>query len=284
MNSPNSKIYFVRERGFCYNDECYSVEDGFGCVQSSFDDLEAAMQSLKEHTRDAFRGMKIFEFSPLSYVSDKEELQKINDFLTQELNQGFIQPPTNPPYLNIAFDYQLPDSLSVEQSWELRKLTGIEQFELIEGNKDEPVFWGFKLGARSERAGEWMDREASKWNETKTKRIYKNIPIFFNSKEAAFKMLAGQLEDSLFNRAGDLELFQGSFEELSDTPGILKSFMEQNKEAKYNPDTHVFSNLEYLGEKLVVFNSLLKVKLVEVVPFPTQEIIALGTEWDLDYS
>ena len=284
MSLPNSKIYFVRERGFRYNDECYGVENGFGCVQSSFDNLEAATESLKELTRDAFCGMKIFEYDPLSYIPDKEELQKIDDFLVKELNQGFIKPPSNPPYLNIAYDYQLPNSLTKEQAWELRKLTGIEQFELIEGNKDEPVFWGFKLGARSDRAGEWINRDASKWNETKTKRIHKNIPIFYNSKESAFKMLAGPLEDSLFNLEGDLELFQGSFEELSDTPGILKSFMEQNKKAKYNPDTQVFSNLEYLGEKLVIFNSLLKIKLLEVIPIPTEEIIALGTEWDLDYS
>lgn len=284
MNSGNSKIYFVREIGFCYNDEGYGAEDGFGCVQSSFDNLEEATQSLKEYTRDAFQGMKIFEYAPFGYVSDKEKLKKVDDFLVKELNKGFIQVPTNPPYLNIAYGYQLPDLLTVEQGWEIRKLTGIEQFELIEGNKDEPIFWGFKFGAWSDRAGEWISRDASKWNATKTKRIHKDIPIFYNSREIAFKMLAGHLEDSLFNLEGDLEILQGSFEDLSDTPAILKSFIEQNKEVKYDPDTQIFSNLEYLGEKLVIFNSLLKIKLVEVVSFPTEEIIALGTEWDLKYS
>jgi len=72
---------------------------------------------------------------------------------------------------------------------------------------------------------------------------------------------------------------KGSFEELSDTPKILESFVENNHSVEYDSEAQILS-INYLPtDKFVILNSLLKNKIVEVVPFSDDEITEIGEGW-----
>jgi hypothetical protein len=173
--------------------------------------------------------------------------------------------------------YYLPEEITEEQAWKIREITGLKFFEIIEVKEEGPTFWAIKLGDMI-KSENWYTVEVGKSDPSQKKMIYKMIPMVFTSQEEAHEALKEGMW-LVFNGLPEEGIY-GTLEELSDTPNILKSFIEQEDKLDYDEINHRIVNLRRAyGEKLLVLNSLLKNRIAEVVPFPIEDVIDLDTDW-----
>jgi len=109
--------------------------------------------------------------------------------------------------------------------------------------------------------------------------IHKKIPVYFASKEIA----ESEMNKRLFTFFYSLTQkgIYGTYEELSDTPLILKSFIENSKDFNYDEELQKIELPRHHSphSQHVVFNGLLKDKLANVALFSDEEINEIGTDW-----
>ena len=122
-----------------------------------------------------------------------------------------------------------------------------------------------------------MERAGTRFNNETRELTSMPIPMYYNSEEDAKKGLIGYY--IMVAVEGGLK---GTYEELSDTPHLLQSLIEGNKNLRYDEVMTEISGNFVETEALLMLNSLLKVKLFHIIPFPMDEIQAIGTGWSAE--
>jgi len=161
-----AKKYYIREIAFGYNDEYMYEERGFGDIKSSFYNLEEATKELKRLTFDSLRGIRPEDYEPISYChkDNNEEAQKLDAFIQANFGRPFLIPATHRDGLVPDRDFHFPSEMTKEQAWEVREVSGIKQYEIIEVSENGSSFWGIQLGEMTKTPGAWLKRAAVRFN------------------------------------------------------------------------------------------------------------------------
>ena len=266
------KKYYIRQVGFVYDDEGNSKVEGFGGLENTFDNFEDAEKEIRRLTLKKWIGVNPFNYSGYTF----EEISGLNSFAHKEFGFGLLWPADEKGDTELIKSFRFPKDLTEEQAWKIREISRIHHFEIIEHTDEEPPFWGFRLGVGMKDEGKWLTRDAFKVDENNQPKEHGKIPTFLTTRDEALEYLRWMTILPYFCPIGII----GTFEELSDTPQILKSIVEQDARIEYyeNANRLILSRL-YDNEKLLAINSLLKEKFIKVAPIPIEELIALGGEW-----
>lgn len=280
MDFPKNKKYIIRAVSFMYNDEFLFPMDGFGGIKKTYDDLGEATGELKKLNHQAMKGIAPEQYQPISfcYKANNEESIALDAYLQKTFGQRLLVPSDYSDGMMVDSHYIFPIDLTEDQAWEIHQVSGIQHFALIEVEGEESGFWGIRLGKWSKNPGGWVSASAGKFNRETHEHLQKNIPLTYNSKEAAQNNISNQVY-GISRTIGDKGI-HGSFEELSEMPEVLKNFVEQNQDIEYD-ETNQSITFSWLNDsQFTTLNGLLKDKIVEVVPFPLDEIEAIGTGWE----
>lgn len=270
--------YYIRQVGYLYDDSHMELVEGFGGLVNGFDDYGDAEKAIKKLTCEKMRGLNFFQYSPIAFV-DKDRQEEMNKalaiFLRDELGNDDI---INNDLVIVNYRYSLPLDLTEEQAWEVRGITDLKFYELIIAEEKEPTFWTIKIGKWNTKIDGCTVGVGGN-DESTNKFIYKEIPMFFNSRDDAYENIKENIYQAIYGI--EEAKINGTLEDLSDTPLILKSFIEQEEQLNYNEMDKCIENINRVrAEKLVILNSLLKDKLVEVVPFSIESALDLGIDWN----
>lgn len=279
MDSTNNKKYLIRATSFMYNDEYMFPMDGFGEIQNTFDNLEEATKELKLLNLRAMRGITPEQYQPISYCykGNNEESIELDKYLQKEFGHQLLVPSTYSDGMMVDGHYNFPNDMTEEQAWEIHKISGIQHFAIIEVTGEASGFWGIQLGKWSKNPGGWASASAGKFDQEKHEYLQKNIPLYYNSKEEANKSL-GNLVYGIARTIKE-EGIKGSLEELSEMPQVLENFIQQNPDVKYNEESQSITFSWLTDSQFATLNGLLKDKIVEIVPFPMEELEAIGKGW-----
>ena len=266
------KKYFIRQAGFRYDDEGSYKVDGFGGIGHTFDNKEEAQKILKQLTLGKWRRAQ-----PLAYSGyTAEEVEALDSFVRVNFGGELLLPLNEEGFRDVDFYFQLPNDITEEQAWEIRKISRVYHYELIEQRNDETSFFGLRQGRGMKNPNSLIYMEAFRVDSRNRFSERNKLPVFFPT------------EDEAFAHIRDIDICEylvpegiiGTFQELSNTPHILKSIVDKDRSIHYKEDTNrlILSN-SWNYENLIIINSLLKEKFIEVVPIPVEEIVALGGDW-----
>ncbi len=277
MENSTVKRYFIREKSFGYNDEHSFVVGGIGNLKDEFDDRAAAWEELKRLTQKALSGTNPEDFETISYCNsgNVERAEKLHEYILANFGVPFLVPNNYNDQLSPNRDYLFPADLTIKQAMEIRGISGIKHFELVETDEKGHLFYGVKLGEMTKNPGAWQTVGAAKYTE-ETGHISERIAAYFNSEDDARNNLDnyGILR---YLEAG--KGLKGSYEELSPMPKILKTFVENNDGTTYDEDLKEIDVSYLKKEDLVTLNGLLHEKIFTIEPFPMSLVNQIGNGW-----
>ncbi len=280
MEILNNKKYFIRERSFGYNDEYSFTVGGIGNLKDQFDDRAAAMKELRKLTRQALAGTNPEDFETISYcnVGNNEPSKRLHEYIFDNFGVPFLVPNDYNDQLSPNRDYSLPQDLTEDQAMEIREISGIKHFDLVEVDEKGHLFYGVKLGSMTKESGEWISLGVGKYS-NETGYVSGVVSAYFNSEEDALNSLNSHGIVRSLNEGTGLK---GSYEELSPMPQVLKSFVENQRSVQYDEDLKEI-DISYIKTKdLVTLNGLLKEKIFTIEPFPMSLVAQIGNGWFLE--
>lgn len=243
--------YLIRQRNFFYNDEGQYLTnpefdgcEGYGDIEQIEDSLLLAQQHCEIKNIQFMRNAELSMYCPPceshthNYPSDefKAELEE----LLQEYGHHLCT-------LDGSLITLLPTDLPDDAVLKFAKIVNILAYEVLEFKQDEKLY------------AIWLFKEQKYFGHTKI-LTYSN-PDYF--------ALVGTylLEDELF--------ISGSLTELSDTPELFNSFIENNAaffKYQMNPDGILIESTDLAFEDFSALNALLKQPLFEIRQVSLEEI------------
>lgn len=231
--------YVIRCFEFAYNDEYYLTDGTLGSIDSTYDHLHEAEAALKKLNAKALRvGIESDLCNYQPFCEDPDDLM-------EQLNQFCIERCGQPFDLN-----NFPAELSDDDVCEIAKMTGLEAYRLMTVDTAQAYY-----------------------------AIWMNVPHPFTQElhylcdYGGTKFLNQNLEEMLSEHEVDYALrdlfpekLHGDLDELSDSPQILASLIEQNplyfshEHGVLRINTHRFDCLD----QLFSVNALLKNPVFEV--------------------
>lgn len=251
---------------FGYDDEQMYPLKGFVSVKSEFATREEAESVLFELERKEFQGKQLAEWQGVSPcgVYDAQRMQELNDYLKQEFDKGILIHVDWSEDKMPNREYHLPKSLTIEQTKEIRRISTVKHFAVIEVNDTKTGFYGLNILGNYGLPTGWVKREAEKYSDGKHETA--QVPMIFESEQEvkegyAFSQISNLLSGLMFD-----------FSEMkSDVPDLLKSFISQEQQLNLRPDDTLV--IGYLSkETLAKLNDLLSNKMFEITPFPATEM------------
>lgn len=257
MGNKMSNIkYAIRHQSFGYNDEWYNLDWATqGSIKAVYDDKATAEQAYKALIVKALYQDDFYNFSIANGEGSEEQYAKIETFILEKTGQEFD--PEDMPELND------------EDAFEFAKLSGILHYQLIEVDTSIPTYVLF--------------------NPESNQYLYAAAP----DEEI---ILTGQDEDLLFNSADYLDdywkeqtverffdefkfTFQGSLEELSETPLILQQFINENTVwlSYQNQTLKINHHKSYASfDRIKALNALLKIPVFEIRKISLEELAKIS--------
>lgn len=260
------KKYLLREVIFGYDDEqMYSVK-GFISVKSEFDNLADAEAALYEAERKEFQGKQLSEWEGISPCGpyDAKRIEELDVYLKQEFGQGILTKVEWTTELRPNRSYNLPRSLTIKQTKEIRRISTLKHFTIIETSADNPMVYSVKtLGHHGLSLG-WIKTSASKYTDTISDT--KAIPLLFESEYEAMKGswiygISNMVTKKIFDKP----------EDISDLPDLVKSLIETERNTQFL-DGGRFTLKGISPKTLFELNDLLREKLFSIEPFPLDEM------------
>ncbi len=244
-----SKTFVIRKMAYLYNDEYLFVHTP-GSIENTFSTEEEAKSMLLKLEREAFQQISLSDIEALSGVSLNfiKEGRAFKAFCEKRFGEGIVKMDKNG---NVFCEpgTQLPKELNDEDILEIRNILGVKFYELSE-YEGTPVFYGI-----------WLIEEGKF-------KDYCTAPYFFNSYTDASKALRRGLPTLLRRKK-----IEGTLEEISESPVLLKSLINSSDKLLYNETQKVLSMTRTLHEdEAIALNELLKEKLFEIREIPMSEV------------
>jgi len=280
MEISKTKKYFIRERSFGYNDEYSFIVGGIGNLKDQFDDRAEAMKELKRLTRQALAGISPEDFETISYcnIGNNEPSKRLHEYIFDNFGVPFLVPNTYNDQLSPNRDFSFPQDLTEEQAMEIREISGIIHFDLVEVDEKGHLFYGVKLGSMTKEPGEWISIGVARHSQ-ETGYVSQLISAYYNSEDDARTNLPNY---GILKSLNEGKGIKGSYEELSAMPQVLKSFVENHNSIEYDEDLKEI-DISYLKkEDLVTLNGFLKEKIFTIEPFPMSLVEQIGNGWFLE--
>jgi len=282
MDGQGNTKYYIREIAFGYDDEYNFPMNNYSKVnlnQKAFNSIEEARSMLKYWNHEHTRGMMVSNYRELTpYVND--EVNRL-EMLIEYLKENVEGPPlTTDERGKIWIDrnYFIPRTITSDQAWKIREITGIHFHDIVAVENGKLTYWGMRYGKWANEPGAWVEGNAAIMGENYSV-THKKIPVYFASKEIAEIEINRRLFTFFYSL--NIKGIHGTYEELSDTPLILKSFIENSKDFNYNEKSQKIELPRHHSphSQHIVFNGLLKDKLATVALFSDEEINKIGTDW-----
>lgn len=230
--------YVIRSFEFAYNDEYYLTEGTLGSIDSTYDHLSEAQAALKKLNAQALRAgidSDLCNYQP--FCEDPDDL-------IEQLNQFCIARCDQPFDLN-----NFPDELSDDDVCEIAKITGLEAYRLITVDTEQTYY------------AIWMNVPHPFTQELHYLCDYGGTVFYSNNLESMLRK--SDVKYALLDLFP--ESFNGSLEELSDSPQLLQSLIDQNPYGFTYQSSKLTTNNRYVGvEKLMALNALLKNPVCEI--------------------
>ena len=231
--------YVIRRFEFAYNDEYYLANEGnLGSVDSIYDNLDEAEAALKKLNAEALRAgidSDLCNYQP--FCEDPDDLiEQLNQFCIERCGQSFD--------LN-----DFPAELSDDDVCEIAKIAGLEAYRLLTVDTAQ-TYYAF-----------WMNIPHPFTQELHYLCDYGVTVFYSNNVESMLR------KSDVKHALQDLfpESFNGSLEELSDSPHLLQSLIDQNPYGFTYQSSTLTTNNRYVGvEKLMALNALLKNPVCEI--------------------
>lgn len=268
--------YYIRAAAFGYNDEYMYPIKGFGRIKGSYDNKEEALLELKKLNRRDLSRIRPEDHEPISYChkNKNEEAENLDQYLQTNFGVKFLVPVDYTDDLVPDRNYSFPD-LTIDQAWEIRKISGIRFHEIIEISDDGKSFMGIRIGKNATNPGEWATTSAMKYSE-ETGVLTKDIPLIYNSKEDAINNINSY---QILAKINDGNGIEGTLEALSETPAMLEKFIKGNRNVNYDPATKILTAPYLESQDFIILNGLLKESLFEILPISMAEVEAIGDGW-----
>lgn len=252
--------YIVRANSYNYNDENFFIESA-GSIAGVFDSRQEAIAERNARNID-----EIDDYDRLNdFLFNSENEDEKADWLIKYYHDNFRITLEKDDYY-IEDDITIPNTATDEQIVTILGKLGISFYEVYEHDtaipmielQPNPQFWGNdgnQLIGEFGRSFYFSENEATTY-------LKENLSYAFYEDDAALK---------------------GSFEQLSDTPDILESFINSSQSLTYDTATATIKRKDghwdvELNELRGLFN-LLKIKPYTVVPFSVEEAQKLaGTQ------
>ena len=231
--------YVIRSFEFAYNDEYYLTNEGnLGSIDSTYDNLDEAEAALKKLNAQALRAgidSDLCNYQP--FCEDPDDLiEQLNQFCIERCGQSFD--------LN-----DFPAELSDDDVCEIAKIAGLEAYRLLTVDTAQ-TYYAF-----------WMNVPHPFTQELHYLCDYGGTVFYSNNLESMLR------KSDVKHALQDLfpESFNGSLEELSDSPQLLQSLIDQNPYGFTYQSSKLTTNNRYVGvEKLMALNALLKNPVCEI--------------------
>ena len=213
------KVYAIRKNELGYYDDPYHVvETPEGVSDPSIlltRDASVAKAKFEECERAAYRKLSDHCMSNLFFViqdweSFEEQTGKIEAYFKKEFPDAKYKPPKN-----YEFNLRIPKSATDEQIDGLRELIPFEIHSIVEF-KEDPTQFQAKVNRNLN-----SDKKAS----------FKKLDPVFLTREAAENFAIVKLIEaiSIFDCGSWSFAIQGSPEDLSETPAIMRQVVEDNQ-------------------------------------------------------
>lgn len=253
-----SKVYVLRELAFMYDDQCYSTSRVGGIVGQYTDEAEArAEKATLEY--DRLQMFPLREYIQFCYTQNQEKLQVLHSYLSTLPDVQIVEYHEERGAYSIKRDIYLPSSLTREQLVKFMSIMDVEFYELTTFDDPDPVYyilWIPRLGHPIQ-----LEIDYSYRGDGTPKDI---SPVFCESREKAHQAI--RQNRWLFNQIP----FEDSFENLSEQPELLKSYVE-GKDSFKVVDGKLSLNYDLISEEIVGLNALLKEPLFELRTISLEE-------------
>lgn len=234
--------YVIRSFEFAYNDEYYQTDGNLSYVKASYDTREEAEAALKKLNAEALRGgieSDLGNYEPF-YEASGELIEELNEFCLARCGE---------PLTTSGYVESIPEGLSDDDVCEIAKRTGLEAYRLVTMNTAQ-TYYAF-----------WMNVPHPFTQELHYLCDYGGTVFYSNNLESMLR------KSDVKHALQDLfpESFNGSLEELSDSPQLLQSLIDQNPYGFTYQSSKLTTNNRYVGvEKLMALNALLKNPVCEI--------------------
>jgi len=152
MNSRNNVKYYIRKIGFGYDDEYNFPMNTFSKIdlnQKAFNSIEEAKSMLKYRNHEHIRGMIPYNYRELTPYANEEpdRLEKLIEYLTENVE---APPLTTDEQGKVWIDrnYFIPRTISTDQAWEIREITGVHFHDIVAVENGKLTYWGMRYGKR----------------------------------------------------------------------------------------------------------------------------------------
>jgi hypothetical protein len=232
--------FVVREVEFAWDDERYMGSDDLGSVYKTYDSLEEAEDAVKRLTVEWLRN----ESSLSHYELFDEWTSEINDLCLERCGVVFSDDDTPPD--------ELPAELTDKDVADIAALTELEVYKVVQFDSDNGFYTVF---------------------------IIKDQTLFKNSYATSVNNLidgASESEELFWLIANAFSELSGSLEDLSNSPELLKSFIEQNPSGiKYDNETLTVDIWQAEDDPSLYFqlNELLKNPIFEIRKLNFEDVI-----------
>jgi len=254
-----SKIYVVRELAFMYNDESYYAGKAGGII-GQYTDIEEARAEINKRNIEYFKMFPTREYDEF-WHSDQGNMQALRAYLATVLDEEVMNYYEEWDVYRLKEDINLPRLLTDEQLLKVMEIMKINYYTLLEFDDADPVFYIMWLP----RSGHPLQLEID-YSYRGEGKVFS--PIFYETREKLFNAI--EEYGYLFHRIP----FEDTFENLSDTPELLESFV-QDKQSFKVADGKLGLDYDPVSEEIVGLNALLKEPLFEVRTIMLDEAAAI---------
>lgn len=264
--------YYLREINYFYSDECSYPVYGVMTLKEEFDNLAEAESTRWQKEAKRFSGMHPEDRQPLSSINNdtpaqRERWEKLDEYVKKEFGNGsFLVKTSYAEELMPNRDYAFPNDITTDQAKELKQLTGVEFYAVIEVKDQQNPFFGLYLTGNYGGKPGWITTFAIKAGPGFYEEAH--VPVVFYDRErlTVGSEWAGGLGDKL-----DTSKLQLPVDELTDTPALLRAFANANFGMGIDDQDRL--KLDYPGPKLLELNELLKIKIFEFRPIPLHDVL-----------
>lgn len=230
--------YVIRSFEFAYNDEYYQTDGNLSYVKASYDTREEAEAALKKLNAEALRGgieSDLGNYEPF-YEASGELIEELNEFCLARCGE---------PLTTSGYVESIPEGLSDDDVCEIAKRTGLEAYRLVTMDTAQTYY------------AIWMMQDRSYLSD------YDEYGMVTKFHDESMDGLLNKV-DYVLGKKFPQTLF-GRLEELSDSPQLLQSLINQNVGIAYHDSTAQISiNSGSEPKHLLALNALLKNPVCEI--------------------
>jgi len=272
------KTYIIRKSAYGYTDEHY-FEMSLGSITDTFTDEAAAYQRLTELEIPLFRSYDMSELEQTSPYTSNEKYQDMREeldaYLKAEFGKSFLMRHEPKGYLMAERNSYLGQDYTDEHIMKIREITGI-RFHEMSVFENDVTFYAIWLPYSNKFYQ--IDRQDMIYTIQHLKddvelynaklQEFRDAVFFYNSYDEA---LADATYPDAYRLYTNIPL-QGTLEELSEQPIMLKSFIETTIGVDYDNDKQAIAiNYGINPQDYAGLNALLKQPLFEIREFPYED-------------